>query len=381
MEFSISVYELKLISKLLGICAKRNTEDPIGRVVIEVQDNEIMFLANDGSVAIQYVSNKGATTSDGVASVVYNNLASFLTPFDPWDGNIGAKEAKFKLIDMKSVNMSIENVFDGGTVSKNKLRLEYHNAYSVARPDSFNKATFILNSEMLKTAINKVVYVINPSEKKEQIQGMNLLFNEDNVYFAGTNGVMLSEYKIKNSNKLNEVSFHVRYDFITALHRALATLEEETQVFIEIDNDKIKAKFGNVYIDGRLNIGRDFPHYKPPLESFTETVVLDKIMILAALDPIKDILDSDDYNRITVEMSDKRFKVRSEDYNFEWDGELDFDGEFIVDVNGKDVRKIIDAIKDEKLLFKFSHDLGPLIFDSEERRNQNTLITPVKRRS
>jgi len=248
MEFSISVYELKLISKLLGICAKRNTEDPIGRVVIEVQDNEIMFLANDGSVAIQYVSNKGATTSDGVASVVYNNLASFLTPFDPWDGNIGAKEAKFKLIDMKSVNMTIENVFDGGTISKNKLRLAYHNAYSVARPDPFNKATFILNSEMLKTAINKVVYVIDPSEKKEQIQGMNLLFNEENVYFAGTNGVMLSEYTIKNANELNEVAYHVRYDFITALHRALATLEEETQVFIEIDNDKIKAKFDNVYI-------------------------------------------------------------------------------------------------------------------------------------
>ncbi len=381
MEFSISIYELKYISKLLGICAKRNTEDPEGRIVIEAQDNEIMFLANDGSVAIQYVSNKGAVASDGTASIVYNNLASFLAPFDSWDGNIGAKEAKFKLVDKKSISLFIENVFDGGSVSKNKLRLEYHNAYSVARPESFNKATFILNSEMLKTAINKVVYVIDPQEKKEQIQGMNISFNEENVYFAGTNGVMLSEYRIENANELNDVAFHARYDFIIALSRALTALDEETQVFIEIDGEKIKAKFDTVYINGRLNIGRDFPPYKPPLESFTDTVVLDKIMMLAALDPIKDILDDDDYNRITIELINNKFSVYSEDYNFEWDGKLDFDGEFIVDVNGKQVRQIIDAIKDEKLLFKFSHDLGPLIFDSEERKNQNTLITPVKRRS
>lgn len=379
MEFSIGVGELQYIIKLLGISAKRNTEEPEGRLVIEAQDNKVMFLANNGSVAIQY-DYKGAVAVDGAASVVFNKFFSFLNPFYPWDGDSGAKEVKFKLVDNKAVNMYIENVFEDGHISKNKLRLNYYNPYSVERPDSFGKPTFILNSNILKTAISKVQYVVNPAERREQIQGIKVEFDEDNVYFVGTDGVLLSEYRVENKNELAGEKFHIRYDFMTDLHKVLSHIEEETQIFVEIDNNKIKAKFDQVYLEGRLNIGHEFPEHRPALESFTDTVLIKKMVLMGALNPIMDVLDKDDYNRLTIELNGKNFRIYSDDSNFEYDGELDFNGEFIADVNGKSLRKIIEAIRDDKLLFKFSHPLGALIFDSDLQRNQNTLITPIRRR-
>jgi DNA polymerase III sliding clamp (beta) subunit (PCNA family) len=380
MEFSISVEELQHIVKLLGVCAKRNTEEPEGRLVIEAQDNKVVFLANNGSVAIQYDYN-GAVAVNGAASVVFNKLFSFLNPFYPWDGNSGAKEVKFKLVDNKTVNMYVENVFEGGQVSKNRLKLSYFNAYSVERPDSFSKPTFILNSSILKTAISKAQYVVNPSERREQIQGINVEFLEDNIYFIGTDGVLLSEYRVENKNELNDKKFHVKFDFLNELHKVLSNIEEETQVFIEIDRNKIKAKFNQIYMEGRLNIGHEFPEHRPALESFTNVVLINKTVLMGALNPIMDVLDKDDYNRITIELNGKDLKIYSDVSRFEYDGELDFNSEFIVDVNGKFLRKIIEAIRDDKLLFKFSNPLGALIFDSDLYRNQNTLITPIRRRT
>ena len=376
MEFSIGVDELQHIVKLFGKIAKRNTEDPTGQINIETTNEGVKFLANNGSIAIEYVSKQSSVKKQGSASVVFNKLFSFITPFVFWNGSSGAKEVIIESTD-KAVHISIDVIFEDGSSSENKIRLDLHNPFGVLKPDSFGQATFTMNSAIMRTAINKVIYAISPNEVRSAIQNMKIDFDKDYIRFVGTNGIQLSEYKVQN-NTGYVGGFSVRYDFMSSLQVILPN--DDTQLFIETSERKIRAKFGNVYVEGRMDLGRDYPEYRPTLEAFSNIMSLDKKIILSSITPIQEILDSDDYNRITIEVKDKKLKIYSDASSFTYSKNVDFNGEYVVDVNGRILKKTIESIGDDELILKFSDSNGVLIFDSKAQGNQSSLMTPVRRR-
>ena len=376
MEFSIGVDELQYVVKLFGKIAKRNTEDPTGQINIEITKEGVKFLSNNSSIVIEYVSKQCNIKEQGNASVVFNKLFSFVTPFTFWNGSFGSKEVLIKSTD-KAVYVSIDVTFEDGSFSKNKIKLELHNPFGVLKPDVFGQSTFTMNSAIMRTAINKVIYAISPNEVRSAIQNMKIDFDEDCIRFVGTNGIQLSEYKVQNNTDYIG-GFSVRYDFMSVLRVILPN--DDTQLFIEISERKIRAKFGNVYIEGRMDLGHNYPEYRPTLEAFSNIMSLDKKIILSSITPIQEILDSDDYNRITVEVKDKKLQIYSDTSHFIYSKDVDFDGEYIVDVNGQILKKTIESISDEELILKFSDSNGVLIFDSKSQSNQSSLMTPVRRR-
>ncbi len=377
MEFYIDVGELQRVVKLLAISAVRSTTDSRGRIIIEAKDGKIVFLSNNNHVTIECTSNESEIKKEGEVSVVFNNLYSFIGPFHPWNGTFGSKKVKIKSTK-KAVNIHVENVFEDGTISKNGLRLDLWQTYGIERPSVFGKSNIILNSNMMKVAISKVIPAIDPNEVRGQIQGMKVDFNEEYIHFVGTTGVMLSEYKVK-ANGVEGEGFTSRHDFMSALGRALPA--DDTPLFMEFDDTRIKAKFGDVYIEGRKHIGYDYPPYKPTLESFTDTVLINKKALAFALLPVQELLDTDDHNRLTIHIKDKQMKIFSKDTYFEYNEELDYDKEFIADVNGRLFKKAVDTIVGDDLMLKISDEHGPLILDSAIHKNQNALVTPIKRRS
>jgi len=377
MEFHIDVGELQRVVKLLAISAVRSTTDSRGRVIIEAKDGKVVFLSNNNQITVEYTSNESDIKKEGEVSVVFNNLYSFIAPFHPWNGSFGSEKAKIRSTK-KAVGIRVESVFEDGTISKNTLRLDLWQTYGIERPSTFGKSNIILNSNMMKVAINKVIPAIDPNEVRGQIQGMKVDFNEEYIHFVGTTGVMLSEYKVK-AKGIEGDSFTSRHDFMSALGRALPA--DDTPLFMEFDDTRIKAKFGNIYIEGRKHIGYDYPPYKPTLESFTDIVSINKKALAFALLPVQELLDTDDHNRLTISIKDKKMTIFSKDTHFEYNEELDYDKEFIADVNGRLFKKAVDTIVGDDLILKISDEHGPLILDSGIHKNQNALVTPIKRRS
>ena len=375
MEFNIDVQELQYVVKLLALTAVRNTTDTKGRILIEAKDNKVLFLSNNGNVAIEYYSDTSEIKNEGITSIVLNNLYSFILPFQPWNGIFGSDRARIKTTK-NALNIFIDYKFEDGSTSKNKLRLDLWDT-AIARPDRFGNANIILNSHTMKIAITKVLYAIDPGEVRGPLQGMRVDFDEEHVNFVGTTGVMLSEYKIKTDTEVD--SFTSKHDFMNVLSKALPA--DDTQLFIEVDDSKIRAKFGNVYIEGSQNIGHEYPKYKSALDSFTDTILLNKKAMSASLAPIQEILDQDDNCRITMHIKDKKMRIFSENTDFEYDGELDYDKEFIADLNGRLLKQTIDAIAGDDLVLRCSDEDSALIFDSAIHENQNSLLTPIKRRS
>ncbi len=381
MEFKIQTSELRYVTKLLATSVESNTTEPAGRILIEARKNDVLFLVNDGSVVLEYISENCDVKTEGKTSIVFTDLSSFILPFNSWNERFGSKETTFKVIEKaaeKYVQIYVDNTLENGSNFDGELKLDVWDTYSILKPKPFGKADFILNCALTKTAVSKVLYAVNPQEVREYLQNIKVEFDKNLITFVGTNGIVLSEFEMNNVSGKKDGGFTVKYDFMSAFEKVLP--KDDTQLFLETTESKIKAKFNNVFIEGGLNIGREYPQYKSTLEAFSDTIKLNKKMILDVLIPMQGILSPDDHFRLTIELKKGKLNLYNDNVKFKSSLKLDHDADFIIDVNGKLLKRTIESIMDEELLMKFSDDKGVLVFDSAGFENQKSLMTPIRRR-
>lgn len=377
MDFCIETGDLQKAVKLLSVTAKVNVLDSTGMILITADENGIItFLSNNHSTALSFTSNKAEVRIPGAAVIEYGKIKAFVSSFRPWNDTYGVKDFHFDLTN-KFLNISVVNTHENAKVSKGNLKLKVYDISMVQSPKKFGKPNFTLNSSIFRTATNKVLYAINPSDNRAFLQGMNIIFTEDEICFVGTDGQRLSEYKVKNISDLYKGMFLLRYDFVMGLRRIA---DSEVQVAFEIEDRSAKAAFENVVYWGSTIIGKEFPEYKPILNSFETSVVVDKEVLMSTLLPFADVLNSDDNYRLTFSLDNGKMVLSCDMAEFTYDGEIDFPGTFVIDVNGQYIIQTVEVIKDDKIMIRFSDADGVLLFDSGNFEDQKALITPIRRR-
>lgn len=379
MQFTIDTYELQRALRVIGGVAKPNPSETSGYVVIEATgDGNVVFLSTNSSLSVTSVVKKCNIITAGTICVSYGKLSSHINFFSPFEDYVGVKDLEFKSTKQ---GMSVKTLthFADGTSSKGKLNFRTYDAYRVAVPTPFVQADFVINAAILRIAIAKVGYAINASEQRAFMQGMNLRFTEDNIYFAGTDARKLSEYKVKNSSKKKDGSYIVPYKFITSLRKIV---DAESPVFFQISDKNIKASIGNDVLYSTIISGHEYPDYAPLLQKYTDIITINKDVILNSFVPFLNTLaDNDDNSRVTIEMSEGKLKVVSDFSESEYDGDISFKGDFVIDINGGFLSQTLNSIKDDLVKIKFSDSTGPLLFDSANFGDQASLITPIKRRT
>ena len=377
MDFSIDLGELQKSLRVIGSVARPNTTEPSGQVVIELSNNgDILFLSTNSRLSVTSVVKGCKVKDEGTFSVIYGKLSSFVNYFQPYDDVSGVKEVKFKK-NKGGVSVHVENHFVDGSSSKNKLNLKLYDVYKIAVPKKFEESDFTINAAILRNAIAKVVYAINSNEQRPFMQGMNIRFSDDFIYFAGTDALKLSEYKVKNTGNKKDGSYIVPYRFIMSLRKII---DAESPVFFEISNSDIKAAIDDTVVYGTLIEGHDYPDYLPLFENYTDSITINKEVMLNSFIPFLNSLNDDDNARITIEMKEGKLKMFSDFSESEYEGKISFDGEFIIDINGSFLAQTLDAIKDDIVEVKFSDSKGLLLFNSANFKDQASLITPVQRR-
>jgi DNA polymerase III sliding clamp (beta) subunit (PCNA family) len=377
MDFSIETGDLQKAFKLLSVTAKVNVLDSTGMILITAdEDGTVAFLSNNNATALSFTSDRTEVRVPGAAVIEYGKIKSFIASLRPWDGEHGVKDFSFNLTD-KFLNVSVVITHDDGVVSKGNLKLRIYDVHMVRAPKQFGKPNFILNSNIFRSATNKVLYAINPSDRRAFLQGMGVAFAKDEICFVGTDGQRLSEYQVKNISDLDDGMFLMRYDFIMGLRRIV---DSEAHLAFEFDDRQVKASFDNVIFWGSTIIGQDFPDYKPILASFNNSIILDKEVLMSVLLPFSDILNPDDNYRLTFTLDKDAMALSCDVAEFVYDGKIDYPGTFIIDINGQYMIQTVEVIKDDKITIRFSDDDGVLIFDSGNFEDQKALITPIRRR-
>ncbi len=376
MEFSVDLLSLQKAMKLFSAVAKATSEDTDGQLFMDIRDTgELVLLCSNKLVSLTHVVPKCDVKTVGVNAILYGKLSSFLFAFPYLSEGVGAKIVKFKALK-NDLSVTIDSLAANNKKTAHKLKLRLYPPQKIAIPSPFTQSLFEINAATLRLALSKVMYAVNPSSIRNFLQGININFDKDYVYFAGTDAQKLSEYKTPNTSKFFEGSFTLTYSFVNALKRVLDT---DSTVFFCIDNGKIKAKFSNTVLHGQLILGEEYPDYTKAFENFTHTITLNKNILLSSLAPVLPSLDQEDHSRLTITLVNNKLSLKNDFADAEYSEDIKFTGDFIVDLNGTYLLQTLTAIMDDLVIMQFSNDTSAVIFDSAQFSNQKALITPVRR--
>lgn len=383
MHFKVELEELQNILKLVRVCVKSNTTDPAGRISIFVSPDEVTFITSDVLNSIKVKLTNPTIQSEGTCSLLYKDLQPFIQSFHPYTEDRGGVElVEFKL-NPKSVSVSLENNLAGGKVSKHRVRLAFFDTLNEDGLFDVPNTDFVLSSSVLKTSLDKVNFIVDPAHNITFLRGVNLKFTENEIYFAGTNGIVISEQTIKNTSALSDAEYILSHSFVKALRNTVAFLsKEEVSVAFSIVAGKVRVVVDTVILVGNLIINYEFPDYRPELlKSKKHVVKLDKELLMTNLNAIINLLDPEDNYRITIEYTGNILKLTSDGSESEFPIEGEACDVVKVDLNGRFLKQVINSIQDDQLLVKLTDENTPVLFDSEMFEDQKALITYIKRRS
>lgn len=372
MKFKINTLELQKAMKIVGVAANINAVDLSGKVHILAKEDTIIFRVIGYSTTVTYTVSECEITETGESLVEYNKIKPFVSSFKAWDGKIGVKEFVFILDDAFVVK--VNNTHKDGTFSTGIIKLKYYMPQDVIEETVIIAPTFTLDANDFVEATSKVLYAINPLEFNIKIiSGMNVIFSEKNISFVGTDGKSLSEYVVKNDGGLKEGNFVVKYDFIMGIRRIVG---KDFKMFWKVSDKKVKVFFDNVLFSGSNIVSGDYPPYSDVFSQYENEIILDKQTMLESLIPFKDLLESEDNNRLSFSIHGDTVYLKNSALEFESKQDIK-DVELVIDVDGSLLVKAIDHIKSEKIKMYYSDSNGVLIFDAEEGDNQKALITPL----
>jgi len=379
MEFIISTEAIQKAIKVLSVVTKANAIDATGRILIEsTENNTVELVANNGNTSALYTVEDVEVIEPGRLSVGFSNINNFIMSFRMWDGESGSKTMRFKSSE-KNITIVVDNIYGNGKKTKAQLKLVSFNPLLITTPKKFERTDLILNSTIFRNATNKVLYAINQKADfgLAALQGMNIQFDENYMYFAGSDGRVLSEYQVNNVSGRLTGNIILHYDFIMGLRRLI---NDNIKMAIEINDNSISVKFNNIIFTGRLIIGQEFPDYRKTFEQFSKYLNFRKDFLVEALSPFIDVLDTEDNFRITFEIKDKLFKLYNDHANME--SEIDIEGglDISIDINGRLFLNSIDAIKDEAILIKFSDNNQFIIMDSSTYNDQKAIVSTLRKR-
>lgn len=380
MEFFVKTAEVQRAVKLLSVAAKVNTLSFEGRVLIRAEDDSVKFLANNGKTGVSYVVPAKVIAS-GETSVVYSKVKSFLMTFQPWDGETGAEEFHFTMENGKmDIKTNVKHL--NGQVAKSDLKADTIRSDNIPRIDAVEEPNMILNSSIIKTAIDKVLYAVDPKNTQASYaQCICMIFTESHVSFVATDGRVLCEYKVNNECDLKEGAYLLSHEFIMGLRRIIV---DDVQLFWQIDKRIAKVDFDNIIFQGyiqSINLKSEYPDYSKQFTLFNSSVEIEREMIVSGLSSFVDVLDSEDFNRVSFQIKDKKLSIKTDVSNFEVeDTNLPEDTSIIVDVDGKDMLNTLYSMSDEDVAIKFMDETKGLVFDSIGFEKQKAYVTNLMRR-
>ena len=378
MKFEIDTATLQRVVKVLGVVARVNVIDSTGRLLMETDKDNIVFTVNNGATDITISTPALSISEPGKLSIVYGKIKSFVSSYKPWNGTSGVKKFRINSTE-KSTFIKVDNFYGDGKAAKSSLKLVNSNPALLQKSASFENTTFILNSTIFRTATNKVLYAIDPSMDFSlmALQGMNMSFDGNDIYFVGANGKVLSECQIKNTGEYNECNITLQYDFIMGLRRLL---RDDIQLFWEIKGNRILVKFDDIVYSGRHIVGHEYPVYKNSFDDYTSYINFNKELLLETVRPFVDVLEPEDNFRLTFEVKDKIIRLFNEQGSVELEQDIQGGIDYTIDINGKFFIQTIESINDTNIILKFSDENGLLIFDASTTNDQKSLIMPLSKR-
>lgn len=372
MLFYVKTGEFQQALKYVSTIVKASSTAFDGLVSFVAQDGVLTCIAFNGKTGISY-KLPAIISEEGEFSVVFVKIKSFVMALPPLIDSSGIDGVEVKLVNGK-VKLKAIFVSEENNKSINKVSIESEKSYSVPSLGAPSGLPVLLHSKALKKAIDKVIYAIDVKGLVLYTTGINAVFTKDSLNFVTTDGRVLCEYIMSNFSHSIEGIYFLSYDFIAALSRLLAT---ETSVSIYLESNKIYLDLDNLFITSQvksMDPSCEFPDYKNQFTLFDRTLTLDRSIIIQGLSPMLELLNPEDFNRITLSLDADGIHITSDISSFEFSlDSIDPVLYFSVDIDGRDFMDTLYALDSDAIIIKYLNNENGLILTNVSE-SQNTYI-------
>ncbi len=373
----------KAIFNCERVVAKKNTLPILNNILFETDNGGLRLSATNLEIGVSSkigakIEKEGKIT---IPAKVISNFINNLLSEDNISLEVVDNKLKIKSSKNKAIIMGIPaDDFPLIPIKKNDHLLE-------------------ISADKLKKALSSVLSAVALNESRQELTGINFIFNEEEISLAATDSFRLAEFKIKAteftlnneiynnfikennniivpSNTIIELNRIISNDF----NEKIKITIEESQIFFEIDGIKIVSRL----IDGK------YPDYKQIIPKEYKTKIIgDKSIIQNAI-KLSSIFSSNNSSEITLKIDQENKKIfmlsansetgeNSTEVNFEITGvsqEIVFNSKYLLDG--------VNIISSSKIAILSNTELTPVaIKEVNEKTNEISeeliyIVMPVK---
>lgn len=374
MEFKIFVDDLQNIMSRLSNVVRINDDGITSMMMIEANDG-LKFKATDGSVNINITSEQCEIIEKGKALVRFKDVKGYVMKFIPLIEDYGTKDFHF-IIDEESGVIKTKTHFQSGKPSYRKLKFEVFSSETYPIVKGFDDPQLIVNSNILKRGIARVLHCINPGEVRKAMTGLCVTIEEERIVFVGTNGVKLAEFEMEINADITKKSYILSYNFASTLRNVL---DDDAQVFMKFEGSHVYVKSNTIYMIGGLIIGESYPDYKPMFD-LNKMVQFPRVDFTDSVHSVMDVLDPEDNNRLSLKFEGSSLTLKNDRVESTQEFDVPFETTIDVDVNGEFLDSILRDFIGENLEIHFREGNNYIVFKSPENVKHTALLTVVKRR-
>jgi len=374
MEFKIPVEELQKIVTKLSNVIKINNDDTAGMVYIKADDG-LEFSGTNGYVNVTINANEYEIINKGKSLCKFADIKGYLMRFMPLSEGHGTENFHF-IVGEDEGMIKTKTLFQDSKPSYKTLKFELYNPAMYPAVKPFGEAQFILNSNILKQGIDKVLHCIDPTEIRNSLKGLSVVIDNNEMTFVGTNGVSLVEDVIDVSVDVKQGTYLFKHDLSIILR---SVLDDDSQVFISIEGRYIYLKSNNIYITGGLIIGENYPDYKT-MFGYKTTITFPRVDFTDTIFTIQDVLDPEDNHRITLNFNKNKLLIKNDRVEAVQEFDGNFEAELDLDVNGVFLASLLKDFIGKDLELRFVPENNYLTFVSKDDDKHTALLTVVLRR-
>ncbi len=328
----------KAIYQTERIVAKKNALPILNNILFQAKKGSLTLLATNLEIGIS-VKIGAKVEEEGSLTLSAHLISNFATNL-PQNENI--------ILESEKDNLKIES-------GSNKALIKGMSVDDFPLiPHKKNNNLLKLSSLIFKEALLKIMPAISLNEVRQELTGINVLFQEKNIFLAATDSFRLAEYRIKlEDNNIEQEYYEIfRAKKKSIIIPAKTLIEliriipsdreeyiritiEENQIFFEINNTKIVS----------LLINGKYPEYKNIIPQNYKTKIIGKKDLIQENIKLANIFTAKGNNEITLKTNSESKKIfilskssevgeNSSELNFESIGpnqEVVFNAKYLLD--------------------------------------------------
>lgn len=376
MDIKIPVSRLQDIVNKISVITKPNTDDVTSMMLIDATGEKVRFCGTNISTRISISCDECEIEEKGKTLLKLSDIKSYVGKFAQLSEGYGTEFFRF-IVDKMSGQIKTKTVFESKSPSYRTLKFVTYDSIPFPTVKAFNEADLIINSDILKEGLAKIMHCINPGEIRIAMSGAYIMIDNDKMTFVGTDGVKLSESIMTINGDISGKDVVLKYDFANSLR---SILDLNSQVFMFFEDRTAYVSCNDTYIVGTLIVNESYPNYKAVLSSYDKVITVPRYDFTDSVTAITDVLDPEDNYRLSLTLKGNTLNLKNDKVDVSHEFENSFDHELDVDVNGSFLLSLLNDMGGEDLDICFAEGKNTVIFKPHNMEGHTSLLSTVRRR-